>query len=92
MSGLTAVNVLSNQLDSDSASMLLKIKAEKPNLRTLCGLSHEETELDYRAKRLGPADAMLLAPELGVMSGLTSVSYGPKPLLFKRETSPTANW
>ena len=59
---LTSVNVLSNKLDVESASMLLKVKAEQPNLRTLCGLTHEETELDLRRKGLGPGDALLLAP------------------------------
>ena len=72
-SGLTSVNLLANKLDPESATMLLKIKAEKPNLRTLCGLSLEETELDYKRQGLGPADAMLLAPEIAVMSVLTKI-------------------
>jgi len=67
------VNVLSNQLDVDSADLLLKVKAEKPNLRTLCGLTHEETELDLRSKRLGPGDAKLLAPEISVIASITRV-------------------
>ena len=71
---LTCVNLLSNNMDPESATMLLKVKAEKPNLRTLCGLSHEETELDYPFNGLGPMDAMLLAPEIAVMSGLTKIS------------------
>eukprot|EP00966_Prymnesium_polylepis_P301399 6963900-Prymnesium_polylepis.1 len=51
--------------------MLLKIKDEKPQLITLCGLTHEETELDLSRKGLGPADAMLLAPEIAVSRSLT---------------------
>ena len=65
---VTSVNVLSNQLDVDSADLLLKVKAEKPKLRTLCGLTHEETNLDYKYRGLGPGDAMLLAPEISVMA------------------------
>ena len=53
--------------------MLLKVKEEKPMLRTLCGLTHAETELSYFNQRLGPADAMLLAPEISVMASLTRV-------------------
>ena len=69
---LTSVNVLSNNLDGEIADMLLKVKAEKPNhLRTLCGLTHEETELNFFNSGLGPGDAMLLAPEISVMGGLT---------------------
>ena len=67
------MNVLSNQLDVDSADLLLKVKAEKPNLRTLCGLTHEETELDLSFESLGPGDAKLLAPEISVIASLTSV-------------------
>ena len=70
---LTSLNLLSNKLDVESAGMLLKIKAEKLNLRTLCGLTHEETELHFYNKGLGPGDAMLLAPEIAVMASLTSV-------------------
>ena len=41
--------------------VLLKVKAEKPNhLWTLCGLTHEETELNFFNSGLGPGDAMLL--------------------------------
>ena len=70
---LTSINLLSNVLDIDSATMLLKVKVEKPNLRTLCGLTHEETEIDLSAKHLGPADAMLLAPEIVVVSSLMKI-------------------
>lgn len=71
---VTSVNVLSNQLDMESADFMLKVKAEKPNLRTLCGLTHEETELDYRGCGLGPGDAKLLAPEILVMPSVTVIN------------------
>ena len=67
------VNVLSNRLSMESASLLLKVKTEKPNLRTLCGLTHDETELDLSRRHLGPGDAKLLAPEILVMSSVTRV-------------------
>ena len=70
---VTSVNVLSNQLDVDSADLLLKVKAEKPNLRTLCGLTHEETELDLSGQELGPGDAKLLAPEISVIASVTKI-------------------
>ena len=64
---ITSIDILSNELDIGSADLLLKVKAEKPNLCTLCGLTHEETELDYRYSNLGPGDAKLLASEILVM-------------------------
>ena len=70
---LTSVNLLSNKMDIESATMLLKVKAEKSMLRTLCGLTHEETEINLNSQGLGPADAMLLAPEVSVMTSLTKI-------------------
>ena len=70
---ITSVNVLSNKLDMESANLLLKVKAEKPSLRTLCGLTHNETELDLKYNGLGPGDAKLLAAEILVMPSVTSV-------------------
>ena len=70
---LTSLNLLRNVLDVESAGMLLKIKAEKPTLHTLCGLTHEETQLNFAHQGLGPGDAMLLAPEISVMGSLTKV-------------------
>ena len=73
MASLTSVNLLSNNLDTESANLLLKVMAEKPNLRTLCGLTHEETELNLECRGLGPGDAKLLAPEILVMASLTAL-------------------
>jgi Ran GTPase-activating protein (RanGAP) involved in mRNA processing and transport len=70
---ITSVNVLSNMLDVESADLLLKVKAEKPNLRTLCGLTHVETKLVLEHSALGPGDAKLLSPEILVMASVTKV-------------------
>ena len=75
---LTSVNLLSNKMDIESATVLLKVKAEKSMLRTLCGLTHEEIEINLQLQGLGPADAMLLAPEVSVMTSLTSVCVPPE--------------
>ena len=71
---ITSVNILSNRLDMESTDLLLQVKAEKPNLRTLCGLTHEETELNLWNRSLGPGDAKLLAAEILVMASLTKIS------------------
>jgi hypothetical protein len=68
---LTWVNLLRNEFDTEAASVLLKVKAEKPMLRTFCGFMHTETALNYWNQGLGPADAMLLAPEISVMASVT---------------------
>ena len=73
MASLTSVSVLGNEFDTDTAAVFLKVKEEHPKLKTLCGFTHEETELNLRIQGLGPADAMLIAPELGAMASLTQV-------------------
>lgn len=72
-SGLIAANLLANRLDIESAALLLEIKAHRPSLRTLCGLTHNETQLDLERHNLGPGDAMLLAQEIGLMGSLSQV-------------------
>jgi len=80
---VTSVNLLRNEFDTEAASMLLKVKEQKPMLRTLCGLTHAETELNYQYNGLGPADAMLLAPELQVMPSLTYLCLADNELTEK---------
>ena len=71
---LTVVNLLTNDLDADSVSMLLKAKEKNPQLKTLCGLAHEETELDLSLKKLDPVDALMLAPEIAASESLTWIN------------------
>ena len=68
---LTAVNLLRNKIDVESTAVLLAVRAERPSLRTLCGFTHQEVELDFKYNGLGPGDAMLLAPEIAVMTSLS---------------------
>ena len=73
---VTSVSLLRNGFNTEAVAMLLKVKEDHPKLKTLCGFSHEEEELDlngFGKTKLGPADAMLIAPELGVMASITQV-------------------
>ena len=73
---VTSVSLLYNNLHAETATMLLKVKEEHPALKTLCGFTHNEINLDLKGqygKQLGQADAMLIAPELGVMASMTEV-------------------
>jgi len=71
---LTSANVLGNDFDNEAVSLLLKVKAEKPSLITLCGLALDQTEASFMLQGLGPADAKLLAPEILVRGSLTSIN------------------
>ena len=70
---LTATNLLQNNFDADAALMLLKVKQEHPGLTTPCGFKGDETSINFSYHSLGPADAMLIAPEISVMASLTEV-------------------
>ena len=86
---LTSVSLLGNGFDMEAAAMLLKVKEDHPKLKTLCGFTHEETELNLSGRGLGPAGAMLIAPELGVMVSITQVCQIRQVLVCGAEWSPT---
>jgi hypothetical protein len=59
----------------EQAQELVKIMRAKENLTTLCGLSGEETELDFSSGQyLGAGDAVLIANDISDMGALTSLN------------------
>jgi hypothetical protein len=68
----------------------------KENLTTLCGLSREETELDFSSQDLGAGDAVLIANDISDMGALTSLNlasnsigaYKDKEHPFKFHATP----
>ena len=70
---LTFVSILGNHLSEESAGIFISIRRLHPYLRTLCGLTHNEEQLDFSRGCLGPGDALLIAPELEHMHSLYSV-------------------
>ena len=71
---LTSVGLLGNKFDDETATLLLKIKDEKPALLTLCGLKPDQTKANFRGWTLGPPDPKLLAPEI-IRGSLTQVFH-----------------
>ena len=43
---VTSVSLLYNNFDAETATMLLKVKEEHTALKTLCGFTHNEINLD----------------------------------------------
>ena len=54
---------------------LLKLKEEKPNLITLCGLKPDQSEADFSDWGLTPQDAKLLAPEILVHASIDTCRH-----------------
>jgi Ran GTPase-activating protein (RanGAP) involved in mRNA processing and transport len=71
MGALLSTNFLGNKIPVEQARKVVEIMQSKMKLATLCGLSKEETELDFSGRGYGPGDAVLIANDIGDMRALT---------------------
>jgi Ran GTPase-activating protein (RanGAP) involved in mRNA processing and transport len=74
MGAIASINLLNNLFPVEQAQELVKIMQAKENLTTLCGLSKEETELDFSRQNVGAGDAVLIANDISGMGALTSLN------------------
>ena len=71
---LTSVGLLGCKLDGATIEMLLKLKEEKPNLVSLCGLTPDQTEASFGGWGLTIQEVKhFLAPEIAVHRSLTKL-------------------
>ena len=73
---MTVADLRYNQLDTESAKMLVEVAKEKKI--SLCGIKPGQTEADFSPKgyhdpRMGPADAILLTADLAVIASMTAL-------------------
>jgi hypothetical protein len=71
---LSSANLLGNSISVEQAQELVVIMQAKENLTTLCGLSGEETELDFSQQDLGAGDAVLITNDISDNGALTSLN------------------
>jgi Ran GTPase-activating protein (RanGAP) involved in mRNA processing and transport len=64
MGAISSVNLLENDIGTDQAEALASILKEHPTLKSLCGNSGEETELDMSGKGMDAGDTIILVPEI----------------------------
>jgi hypothetical protein len=64
MRAILSANLLKNDIPMEQAKALASILKEHPTLKSLCGNSGEETELDMSGEMNGPDDAIMLAAEI----------------------------
>ena len=74
------MHILSNNIGTEQASQLIKIMANKPKLKTLCGFSGNETELDLSYKRLSTGCGVLVGNEVKNNGALTSLNLAENSL------------
>jgi hypothetical protein len=71
---LRSVSMLSTGLGIEDAQALVKVKEAKPLLRTLSGLTMEQSELSLYNKDLAPGDGLLLISDMQTNETLTSIN------------------
>ena len=74
------MNILSNRIGVEQANKLIKIMDSHRNLKTLCGLRGDETELDLSDKELGSGCGVLVANEVKNNGALTSLNLSENEL------------
>jgi Leucine-rich repeat (LRR) protein len=73
MRAISSVNLLKNSIPVKQAQELVKIMQSKEKLTTLCGLSKEETKLDFSNQGLDAGDAVLIANDISDMRALSTL-------------------
>jgi hypothetical protein len=71
---ISSINLLRNKIPVEQAQALGNIMQAKEKLITLCGLSKEETELDFSSQNLDVGDAVLIANDISDMGAMTSLN------------------
>jgi hypothetical protein len=64
MEAISSVNLLLNEIGINQAKDLVIILKEHPTLKTLCGNTGNETELDMSGEMSGTCDAIMLVPDI----------------------------
>jgi hypothetical protein len=77
---ISSVNLLKNDIPVEQAQELVKIMQSKEKLTTLCGLSGNESTLDFSNQGLGPADAVLIANDISDMGALSVLNLASNDL------------
>eukprot|EP00935_MAST-01C_sp_MAST-1C-sp1_P001408 g1408.t1 len=72
---LTSVNILANSIGVDQANELIKMMESHKSLKTLCGLSGDETELDFSGKYLTAGCGVLVSNEIKNNGALEKLAF-----------------
>jgi Ran GTPase-activating protein (RanGAP) involved in mRNA processing and transport len=89
MRAISSINLLKNRILVEQAQELVKIMQAKEKLITLCGLSKEETELDFSNQGLNAGDAVLIANDISDMGAMTKLDASNNSDMFSDKTGIT---
>ena len=65
--------MLSNNIGKEGAETIVSVAKDKPQLTTLCGITPEQTEADFRNQDLKVGDIILLSFDLSKNSALVKL-------------------
>jgi hypothetical protein len=71
---ISSINLLKNRIPVEQAQEFVQIMQTNEKLVTLCGLSKEETKLDFSGQDLNAGDAVLIANDISNMGALLVLS------------------
>ena len=71
---MTNINLLKNSMGTAAAAQLSEVLQQHKTLKTLCGITADQTEADFEGHGLQPVDGVLLAADLKVNAVLTNLS------------------
>jgi hypothetical protein len=77
---LTNINLLRNMIGTEAATQLSEVLQQHKTLRTLCGITPDQTEADFEGHGLQPVDGVLLAADLKVNAVLTNLNLARNQL------------
>jgi hypothetical protein len=80
MGAILSVNLLKNKIGVVQAKALASILKEHPTLKSLCGNSGKETELNMSGKEMDAGDAIMVVREIVDNGALTSLNLSSNNL------------
>ena len=80
MRNISSVSLIQNKIGIDQAHALASILKEHPTLKSLCGNTGDEIELDMSGKHIGAEGAIMLRPEIAGNGALTSLDISDNNL------------
>ena len=84
---LVSVNLLNNDIGAAQANELIKVMESEENLKTLCGFSGDETELDLSGKGLSAGCAVLVANEVKNNGALATLDIRNNSIPFDQKAN-----
>ena len=79
------MNILNNNIGAEQARKLVAILKEHATLKSLCGNTGDEMELDMSGKKMGAEGTIMLASEIVANGVLETITFGEQAVTMKTD-------